>query len=73
MQPYAKEAGIIAALARDSDRMLLLFPNGSDIPVLYVFLATIYNDTIRVFRGTQPVTQILHTVLSIGVSENPAW
>ena len=56
MQPYAKEAGIIAALARDSDRMLLLFPNGSDIPVLYVFLATIYNDTIRVFRGTQPVT-----------------
>lgn len=40
MQPYAKEAGIIAALARDSDRMLLLFQMEVTFPYCMYFLPT---------------------------------
>lgn len=56
MLPYAKEAGVIAALAKDSDRMLLFFPKDSDIPAFYIFLAMLYNETVRVFRGTDRLT-----------------
>ena len=56
MRPEAKIAGTIAALARDSDRMLILFPAGTDIPPLFIFVASVYRKTLRVFSGMVPVT-----------------
>lgn len=64
MCPEAKIAGIIAALARDSDRMLILFPAGTDIPPLFIFVASVYRKTLRVFSGMVPVvitTTMLYT------------
>lgn len=52
MKEFAQPSAIITALAQDSDRILLMFPKNADIPNLYVFLATLFNDTVRVFRGT---------------------
>lgn len=53
MLPYAKPAGLIAAMARDSDRILLLFPKTGDIPPILLFMAMVYNKTVRIFRGTE--------------------
>lgn len=55
MNPDVKLAGIVAALARDSERILLLFPQKSEIPVLLLVMACAYNKTVRVFQGTTPV------------------
>ena len=55
MLPEAKTAGIIAALAKDSDRILLMFPKNADIPPIFIFLAYVYNRTVRVFKGTEAV------------------
>lgn len=58
MTPDAKVAGMIAALAKDSDRIMLVFPKDSVIPPLFLLLAFAYNKTVRVFSGTTllPVT-----------------
>lgn len=55
MLPDAKLAGMVAALAKDSDRILLMFPQKSEIPVLLLIMAYAYSTTVRVFRGTEPV------------------
>lgn len=49
----AKVSGMIASLAKDSDRILLMFPANAEIPPIYVFVAMLYNHTVRVFKGTQ--------------------
>ena len=51
MLPDAKVAGMIAALARDSDRILLIFPKTTKIEPLWLFLAFSYNKIVRVFKG----------------------
>lgn len=51
----AKVAGIIASLAKDSDRILLMFPANSEIPSIYIFVAMMYNHTVRVFKGSQKI------------------
>lgn len=56
MLPDAKAAGIIAALARDSDRMILMFPANTSISPLFVLLAFCYNKTVRIFRGTERIS-----------------
>lgn len=53
MLPAAKPAGLITALAKDSDRMLLMFPKNADIPPIYIFLAAIHNNTIRIYQGNK--------------------
>lgn len=52
----AKVAGMIIALAKDSDRMILLFPKNSEIPELLLFLAFAYNKTVRIFQGSERIT-----------------
>lgn len=52
MADGAKVAGMIAALARDSDRMILIFPKTMAIPPLFLLLAYGYNKTVRVFQGS---------------------
>lgn len=53
--PFAG-AGIVTALARDADRIMLLFPKNGTIPKLLVFLAMVNNQTVRIFQGSEPVT-----------------
>lgn len=52
MLEEAQPSAMISALAKDSDRILILFPDKAKIPTLYVFMALLFNDTVRVFRGT---------------------
>lgn len=47
----AKPAALVSALAKDSDRIMLLFPKNRPIPLLLVFLAMASNQTVKVFRG----------------------
>ena len=51
MLASAKSAAIVSALAKDSDRIMLLFPKRSQIPALLVFLAMVENKTVKVFKG----------------------
>lgn len=55
MLPDAKVIGMIAALAKDSDRMILVFPKTTQIPALFIFIAKAFNKTVRVFKGTEKV------------------
>ena len=52
MVPGAKEMGLVAALAKDADRMLILFPSTVQIPPLLLFLALVTNKPVRAFQGT---------------------
>lgn len=51
MLASAKSAAVVSALAKDSDRIMLLFPKKSPIPALLVFLAMAENRTVRIFKG----------------------
>lgn len=55
LEPYAKPSAIISALAKDSDRIIILFPDKARILPIYIFLAYIFSDTVRVFRGTSHI------------------
>lgn len=47
----AKPAALVSALAKDADRIMLLFPKNRPIPALLVFLAFANNKTVKVFKG----------------------
>lgn len=55
MLPGAKAAGIVAALARDSSRILMMFPEDGEIPILLIVIACAFNKTVRVFKGQSKV------------------
>lgn len=56
MLPIAKPAGLITALAKDSDRILLMFPKNTTIPSIYIFLAMTQNNIVRVYQGATPIS-----------------
>lgn len=56
MSDNATAVALISALAKDSDRILLMFPQGSVIPRLCVFIAMAFNNQVRVFRGDELIT-----------------
>lgn len=47
----ATNLAIISELSKDSERILLMFPEGSSIPTIYIFMAMLFNQTVMVFRG----------------------
>lgn len=55
MMPDAKAVGVVAAMARDADRILLLFPKNAKIPRLILLMAFLYNQTVRIFSGTDRI------------------
>lgn len=54
MHPMAKRLALLVSLAKDSDRILMLFGKTAQIPDLFVLMARAYNSTVRIFRGTVP-------------------
>lgn len=56
MSDIAKPAALISALAKDSDRIIMVFSAKATIPPLYVFLAQLFNNTVRVYRGDKLLT-----------------
>lgn len=54
MHPMAKRLALMVSLAKDSDRILLLFGKAAVIPDLFVLMARAYSSKIRIFRGTTP-------------------
>ncbi len=68
--PYASLAGIVASLAKDSDRMLMMFPTDSEIPPLLPFLASVLNKTVRLFKGTNSVKLDIEALTGKEVKES---
>ena len=56
MLDIAKPSALISELAKHSDRMLIMFPDNTPIPPIYMMLALAFNKQVKVFRGTQHVT-----------------
>lgn len=54
MHTMSKRLALMIALAKDSDRILLLFGKGASVPDLFVLMARAYNSTVRIFKGTVP-------------------
>lgn len=50
----AKRLALMIALAKDSDRILLLFGEATKVPDLFVMMARACNDTVRIYKGTTP-------------------
>lgn len=56
MSDIAAPAALISALAKDSDRIIMVFSAKATIPPLYVFLAQLFNNTVRVYHGGKLLT-----------------
>lgn len=54
MHPMAKRLALMVSLAKDSDRILLLFGKNVKVPDLFVLMARAYNNTVRIYKGTTP-------------------
>ena len=54
MHPMAKRLALMVSLAKDSDRILLLFNKNAKVPDLFVLMARAYNNTVRIYKGTTP-------------------
>lgn len=54
MHSMSKRLALMMALAKDSDRILLLFGKTAQVPDLFVMMARAYNHTVRIFKGTAP-------------------
>lgn len=54
MHPMAKRLALMVSLAKDSDRILLLFGKNAKVPDLFVLMARAYNNTVRIYKGTTP-------------------
>ena len=55
MHPLSRRLALLISLAKDSDRILLLFEDHAAIPDLFLLMAQAYNGTVRVFSGTRRV------------------
>ncbi len=54
MHPMAKRLALMISLAKDSDRILMVFGKTAEVPDLFVMMARAYNSTVRIYKGTQP-------------------
>ena len=54
MHPMAARLALMIALAKDSDRILMVFAKEAPVPDLFLLMAKAYNTTVRVFKGTTP-------------------
>ena len=54
MHPMAKRLALLIALAKDSDRILMLFGRTAIVPDIFVLMARAYSSTVRIYRGTIP-------------------
>lgn len=54
MHKMANRLALLTALAKDSDRILLLFGKEANVPDLLVMMARAYNHTVRIYKGTTP-------------------
>lgn len=54
MHPMAKRLALLIAMAKDSDRIVLLFSERAPVADVFVLMATAYSNTVRVFRGGVP-------------------
>lgn len=54
MHKGSKQVALIMSLARDSDRILLMFAENRKIPDIYILMAKAYNSVVRIFKGTVP-------------------
>lgn len=54
MHPMAKRLALMVDLAKNSDRIVLIFGRTSEVPDLFVLMARAYSSTVRIFRGTEP-------------------
>lgn len=54
MHPMAKRLALMVSLAKNSDRIILLFGKTTIVPDIFVLMARAYNSTVRIFRGTVP-------------------
>ena len=53
MHVMAKRLALMISLAKDSDRILMLFAKDAAVPDLFVLMARAYNLTVRIYCGTQ--------------------
>ena len=54
MHPMARRLALLIAMAKDSDRIVLLFSERAPVADVFVLVAMAYNNTVRVFRGGVP-------------------
>lgn len=53
MQKEAKHLALLIAMARDSDRILMLFGKTAQIPDLFILMARAHSSVVRIFRETE--------------------
>lgn len=53
MHPMAGRLAQMVSLAKNSDRILMLFGKEAVVPDLFVLMANAYNSTVRIYCGTQ--------------------
>lgn len=54
MHSMAKRLALLTSLAKDSDRILMVFGKTAPVPDIFVLMARAYSSTVRVYRGTMP-------------------
>lgn len=54
MHPMAKRLALMVSLAKNADRILMLFGSAAPVPDLFVLMARAYSSTVRIFQGTSP-------------------
>ena len=52
MHSMADRLALMVSMAKDSDRILMVFGKTAAIPDLFVLMARAYSSTIRIYRGT---------------------
>lgn len=56
MHPMAKRLALLTALAKNSDRIILIFGRAAEVPDLFVLTVQAYSQTYRIFKGTEAYT-----------------
>ena len=54
MHSMADRLALMVSMAKDSDRILMVFGKTTVIPDIFVLMARAYNHTVRIYRGTVP-------------------
>lgn len=54
MHSMAKRLALMISLAKDSDRILLLFGKTAVVPDIFILMARAYNATVRIYKGNTP-------------------
>ncbi len=54
MHPLAKRLALLISLAKDSDRIIMIFGKTAEVPDLFVLMARAHNATVRIYKGNEP-------------------